>query len=509
MVLALVLRQRVGGVGLVAQADVVDELHAALPVAVEDVARAGRMDLVLPADEIPHEIAPVHPVHLIVEEEVQVGAECRLAGRRAGNARPLSVRIGLVECLIAAVRARAPHAREEHLARRLVAGVDRAFDLLVLAVERSPVGRGLQIVGRAVVLAVEERLGAVLLAGEVAHKGEGVVRLVFVGRRLGAGADDVDADHREADRDDGHAQQCGIEENLLLLHRKENSPEEQRQQRGQEEGGAAVVRQAEHIDKEEVEVCRHLRQVGHHHEVDQAQDHHAHGEDLHQFPEVERLVLTLTVVVHKHDGRDDQQVQQVHADAQAHQEGDQHDPAQGVRLVGAVVPDRHQPEHHGGEERRHRVDLTLDGREPEGVGEGINQAAHEAGAEDGDGLPRAVATVSGRAHQALGQPDNGQIQEENRRRGTQRAHRVHENSRVHVVPEQGENAGEQLEHGVSRRMPHLEFIGRRYELAAVPERGGRFYGQQIRDGGDDESDSRADPVPQGKFLLSHNLQMYN
>ena len=29
------------------------------------------------------------------------------------------------------------------------------------------------------------------------------------------------------------------------------------------------------------------------------------------------------------------------------------------------------------------------------------------------------------------------------------------------------------------------------------------------DGGNDEGDSRADPVPQGEFLLCHNLQMYN
>ena len=495
MVLALVIGEHAGRVRLVAQPEIVDELDAALPVAVEEVARGGRMDLVLAAGEIPHEIAPVHPVQLVVEEVVEVVPHRRLADLRAGHDRSLAVGVGLVEGLVAPVGAGAPHTREQHLAGSGIAGPDRALDLLVFAVDRRIVGRGLQLVGRTVVLAVDERVGAVLLAGQVAHEREGVVRLVFVGRRLGAGADDVDAEHGEAHDDRRRAEQDRVEEDLVLLERAEQAPEEQGEQRDEEEGGAGVVRQAERVDEEQVEICRQLGQVRDEQEHEQADDDHAQGQDLDQLPEREALVLALAVEEHEHQGRDGQQVQQVHADAQAHQEGDEHDPAQGVRLVGAVVPHCHQPEYDGREQRGHRVDLGLDGREPEGVGEGVDQGAHEAGAEDGDGLRQAIAAVGGRAHQALGQPDDGQVQEKDRRGGAQRAERVDEDRRVHVVAEQGEEPGEKLEDRVSRRVADFEFIGRCDELAAIPERSGRLDGQQIGNCRNHKGERRADPVP--------------
>ena len=141
VVLSLVVGKRGGSVALVAQAELVDESYAALPVAVEDIAGRRGMYLVLPPHEVPHKVAPVHPSQLIVEEEVQVGDHGRLAVGGAGNLLALAAGIGTVELLVLAVRRTAPHAGEQHLSGSTVLGVHGALDLLILTVQRSPVGR--------------------------------------------------------------------------------------------------------------------------------------------------------------------------------------------------------------------------------------------------------------------------------------------------------------------------------------------------------------------------------
>ena len=78
MVLSLVVLQIVQGIGLVHQTYVVDNADTTLPVSDERISRRRAVDVVLTAGEIPHEIAPVHPVQLIVKEERKVLEESRL-----------------------------------------------------------------------------------------------------------------------------------------------------------------------------------------------------------------------------------------------------------------------------------------------------------------------------------------------------------------------------------------------------------------------------------------------
>ena len=199
MVLAFVVAQGGRRVVLVAQAQLVQRTDAALPVAEEQVVGRLPVDVVLPAGEIPHEITPVHPVQLVVEEEGQIGAHRGLLVVGARHTLALAVHIGLI--ILDGLRVGAPHAREEHLARRLVLRVHRALHPLVLAVQRRPVRTVLQVVGRIEILPVQERRAAVLLTRQVTHQGEGVVGLVFVGRGLDGGTDDHDAEQRESDHD--------------------------------------------------------------------------------------------------------------------------------------------------------------------------------------------------------------------------------------------------------------------------------------------------------------------
>ena len=188
------------------------------------------------------------------------------------------------------------------------------------------------------------------------------------------------------------------------------------------------------------------------------------------------------------------------ADGKAHQEGDQHDPAVRMGLVGPFVPLAHRPEDDGRHQGRHRIDLALHGGEPEGVGEGIGQCAHGAGPEDGDGLRHAISVLP-RPDQPFREEDRGQVQEEDGERRQDGVHRVHRHGRLLRRDGNGENTRKKLENRVSRRV--AQFIGRCDEFAAVPEGSGGLYGGKIRDGGDDEDGQRDDPVPQVEFLLIH------
>ena len=78
MVLCRIVLEIVRSIGLVAETEVVDELDSALPVSDERIAWTRTMDLILTSSEVPHEVAPVHPVHLVVKEECQILEECRL-----------------------------------------------------------------------------------------------------------------------------------------------------------------------------------------------------------------------------------------------------------------------------------------------------------------------------------------------------------------------------------------------------------------------------------------------
>ena len=51
------------------------------------------MDVILASGEVPHEISPVHPVHLVVEEEGQVLEEGRFLVLGAGHLMTTAVHI--------------------------------------------------------------------------------------------------------------------------------------------------------------------------------------------------------------------------------------------------------------------------------------------------------------------------------------------------------------------------------------------------------------------------------
>ena len=378
--------------------------------------------------------------------------------------------------------------------------------MLVFSVYRSPVFGLFEIPFGAVILAVDQRGAAVLLAREIAHQRESVVGLILVGGGFRAGADDVYAEDGEADDNRSEAQERCIPEHLFLLERGNHSPEAQGEHGHQEERGAGIVRQAETVHEEEVYIGRKFGQQRNDYEEDYRQNGDSHEENLDKLPERERFVLTAAVVEHEHEGGDRQEVEQVHTYAQAHQEGNEHYPAVRMRGVGGVVPLCHGPEDHGREKAGHGIHFTFHRAEPEGVGEAVHQGTDKAGANDGNCLSDGVAFIFAGSDEPLREPHYGEIQEQDGERADDGVHGVHRHGRALPFAEQREDTGEELKSGVSGGMAHLELIRRRYELAAVPERCGGLYGRQIGERGNHEGDQSAYQIEKSEFLIVHSLQ---
>ena len=186
---------------LVAEAGIVDGTDATEPVAVGQFALA--FDVVLAANEVPHKVAPIHPIALVVDEELQILPEGGLgdgehfapivpdAHRRAHDGSVLVLAIVLIEGLLVPV----PHAREEGLhlggivglAALAIASDDVSASLFVLHVNWAvinPVGNGCIVISP-----VHQRPLAVLVAVDVSQHRKGFLGLVLVDGCVGVGPD--------------------------------------------------------------------------------------------------------------------------------------------------------------------------------------------------------------------------------------------------------------------------------------------------------------------------------
>ena len=184
MILALVVLQIIRCIALVTETNLVDDWDSALPVSSKNVTRSRAVDLILPSGKVPHEIAPVHPVHLVVEEEAEILPECRFLVLGSGHLLSTPVHVRLIESYVLRVGIR-PHPREKHFSGRFVFDFTRAVCLYVFASERSPVFCGFDFIGSIEILAINQRRASILLTAEVADERESIVRLVLVSRGLG------------------------------------------------------------------------------------------------------------------------------------------------------------------------------------------------------------------------------------------------------------------------------------------------------------------------------------
>ena len=56
----------------------IDKIYTTFPVSGQNLSWRRTVDVILTSGKIPHEVTPVHPVHLVIEEECQILEEGRL-----------------------------------------------------------------------------------------------------------------------------------------------------------------------------------------------------------------------------------------------------------------------------------------------------------------------------------------------------------------------------------------------------------------------------------------------
>ena len=386
------------------------------------------LDVVLASGKIPHEVAPVHPSHLVTVEE---GHILRKGGFPAHRrlACPILVVGGMLASLVGAV-----HSGEEARVR-LVIGVFLGIgaDLVVVTsqiVRRADIFgivvlRRNRVAGR-VVRTCQERRFAVLLTSQIGAHGHSVFRRILIERRIGVGTYHQNEERGIADHQQCEAQQCGVDHLTVLAlddvvrghtqqaqhkeeahagvlgadlghnqqqehHRQHNdidrlagtlqvrivpkAPQHKHGHQQEEHHRTGIEAHVQLVDKEHVEIARKVHYAGNDAPQDDSKDKQRN--DTAENEAFSRL-LEFLEIDHIHYGRYGQQVEQVHSDGNTHQETHQHQPAQRMRVVGLLLPFQDGPEHHRRKERRHGVNLALNCREPIGVAEGVGQCTYYA-----------------------------------------------------------------------------------------------------------------------------------
>ena len=306
---------------------------------------------------------------------------------------------------------------------------------------------------------------------------------------------------RDAQHGDGQDERNGHTHFVFLRIALVHAPDEAGGQQDDVDDDARVERHAQRVDEQQFEPSAHLHDARH-----DAVEHHGyqHGRADERQQRAFRIgVGHFLIIVHQHDGGQTEQVQQVDADAEARQIGNQDEPAVGVWLVGHVFPLQDEPEHDGGEQRRERIYLALDGREPERVAERVGQRAHYAATHDGGHLS-AGDVVFVLHYQLAHQVRDAPEEEQDAGAAHQRAHVVHHPCHFRGAGgEEREEVGHEHEERCSGRVSHFQFITGGDEFRAVPETGGRLDGQAVDRGRDEESNPTCQVVDE--LVLFHSV----
>ena len=336
----------VGQQALVAQARIVNQGDARYPVTLGDFAHA--LAVVLATGEVPHEVAPVHVVELIVDEErhvleergldallgvylVAVGVEvCGSLNHLALRTEPLAI-LTLVFLVV--------DAREEHvlLGAVLIFGLAAHGHIAVgvggrglhlLGIECASLlhhrfqgaGGGILLIHHLAVerATVEQRSLAILLAAQVLGEGIGVVGRVLIEGSERVAANENHGIARKSDEDDQHAQRhAGEDANRDFITEFEQiDAQSQSEHRGNEQAVADEEHAAEHDAQDErdlhergaaalVQFKEVPRQHSHQHDgIDEhtaveRHSHHVHGKQVEVLRELHKSGLQ--AVENEHD----------------------------------------------------------------------------------------------------------------------------------------------------------------------------------------------------------------
>ena len=272
-----------------------------------------------------------------------------------------------------------------------------------------------------------------------------------------------------------------------------HAPAQQGEKCQREEDDSRVDRQPERVDEEHVDHGSDVDRVGDNESVDEPEDRQC--DDRRDAETLEGHGLVFTEIVDVNQCRNGQQVEDMDADRESHQVGDQDQPPRCVGFVGLILPFEHQPHDERREHRREGVNLAFDGREPESVGEGIGQRADGASAQHGPSIGIGQFASLRRVDAASEVGDRPEHEEDAEGTGQ----RVHDIDRQRYILGRGcqhrGQTGHHHEERCSGRVPHFELVGGGNELRAVPEACRRLRSSDVGQCSDSEDRPSHDIVP--------------
>ena len=234
------------------------------------------LHIVLTSAEVPHEVAPVHEVTLIGQEEAQV-----LPLRRHLHIDPFTTIVvrhhpaaDTTHPLFIGLRfLRVPHAREQHvlcihnsilrlcnivfvslLAIAGRCGLSLVYGSALLEFHAHHIGTCDRFIDwlRRVGLAIEQRTLAILVAGEIACECEDIVGRVLVHRRIGCRTNQDDCIAAIADDEHEQAEKGCVPKSFAATHCEPEARRNSQKQKYDIYVDACVVRAVQHIDEQQL-----------------------------------------------------------------------------------------------------------------------------------------------------------------------------------------------------------------------------------------------------------------
>ena len=350
-----------------------------------------------------HELGPVHrPIHqrtdvgrgrvealVIAPPLVLLDVACRRAVHPWEDHGVVGVVVGLGAALLAAV-----HVLLHHVQLLSVVGLDELHGGVFALEALHPLLRGAALLHHAVALhprglpvevglvqvrgavpKLTRRQGTVpvLLPAEVAQQRKQVLGIVFIHRRVGRRTNHDRGERTVAEQHHGHAQREGVDGPPSFLAGHHQKPHNQRHEQREVHQSPGVETHAEVVDEEQLKAPCQLNRT-----FDQRLLHKPEQRNGHRTGDGQALPREVVIaeVIHHGDGRNGQQVEQVHPDGKAHQVRDQNYPLRRIWTIRHVFPLEDGPKHERREQARQGVNLALDRTEPERIAERVRQGAH-------------------------------------------------------------------------------------------------------------------------------------
>src|SRR5690554_4903401 len=232
--------------------------------------------------------------------------------------------------------------------------------IALLHINRTPLilFDGVPVEGRIVILSGEERTVAVLLTIKVTHQGKDIFRRVLIHGWIGDRANNDQRKRGITQYNHGNTGKNGIHYRLVVDIGVVDAVNESPHQQKSIHPHSTVEGQAPAVNKQQLEPGSHLYHAGNDAVKNDPQNEKGQRQG---FDGITGRYFILFIIIDHRNGRNGQEVQQVHPNGESHQVGDENEPAVGVGFIRHILPLEYGPKNHSCKEGRHGINLTFHG----------------------------------------------------------------------------------------------------------------------------------------------------